>query len=294
MKMKTVLTGGATCRKAEAAVFALEPLHNLNHSVFRVLLGGKWYSYKSEPEWMAVGLGFAQHPSNDELIVVAGSSEGDLWELQTTTSVERLSRIPGDYRGITKYAAIDQTIWACGMGRIVLRRNRDGSWTNTSAPKPALDEGVIGFTAIAGSPTGEIFTVGWKGEVWILENGVWAPQDTGTSANLNAVSIGPDGRAVVVGDNGMLIVGARDQWSVVDVGIGGNLQGVCHFGEEIFVCTDFELFLFDGKTVSLETRFGGGDTPKTCMNLIVCEKFVLSQGERDIFKYSGKVWERVF
>ncbi len=294
MKMKSVLTGCAACRKAEAAVFALEPTHNLNHSVFRVLLGSNWYSFKSDPEWMAVGMGFAQHASNDDLIVVAGSSEGELWELQPSTSIEQLSKIPGEYMGLTKLASINYAIWACGMGRIVLRRNRDGSWTDVSAPKPALEEGVIGFTAVAGNADGEIFAVGWNGEIWILSDGVWASQDSGTRANFNAVSIGEDGRVVVVGDDGSVVVGSRDQWSVVDVGLGANLQGVCHFGQEVFVCTDFELFLFDGKSLVLETRFSKNDSPKTCMNLIVSEKFAFSQGERDIFKYTSGVWDRVF
>jgi hypothetical protein len=180
------------------------------------------------------------------------------------------------------------------MGRIVLRREADGTWTNVSAPDPSLDEGVIGFNAIAGSPAGDVFAVGWGGEIWVRANERWEAQDSGTNTNLNAVSVGADGGVIAVGDVGTVVVGRQNQWSVLDINTDFNLQGVCHFGDEVFVCSDFELFRLENEALIRETRFANGDEPKTCLNLIAGKESVFSQGEKDVFRYAEGVWTRAF
>jgi hypothetical protein len=293
MKMNAILTGCVLFKNREVALFGFEPNGRPGESAFAVLLGSSWHGFTVEPKWPAIGMAWAKYPTHDDWLIVASSSEGHLWELTPGIKAEHESRIPGDYEGLTKLATVGEALWACGMGRLVLRRESDGTWINLSAPDPPLEEGVIGFNAIAGSST-EVTAVGWRGEIWMRVNDRWEVQDSGTNTNLNAVSVGSDGQVIAVGDVGTVVVGQRNQWSVLDINTDFNLQGVCHFGDEVFICSDFELFRLENGALIAETRFASGDEPKTCMNLLAGKESVFSQGEKDIFKYAQGLWTRVF
>jgi hypothetical protein len=294
MEMNAVLTGCVLFKDREVALFAFEPAGRANECVFRVLLGSQWHVFDVEPKWIPVGMAAARYPGAADFIIVASSSEGHIWELVPSTGDEHEGKIEGDYSGITKVTSIDDAVWACGMDRIVLRRDANGRWSNVSAPEANVDEGVIGFTALAQSAPGELVAVGWKGEIWLRSNDAWDRQDSGTRANFNAVSAGPDGQLVVVGDNGSIVVGRRDQWSVLDIDPDLNLQGVCHFADQVFISSDFELFRLEGRTLAPEARFADGDRPRTCMNLYAGKESVFSQGEKDIFRFNEGAWARVF
>ena len=293
MLMSAVLTGCALFKNRDIALFAFEPYGKAGETVFRVLVGTEWRHYKIEPGWASIGMAAAKYPAQPDWIIVAASSEGHLWELTPGGSAEKETRIPGDYDGLTKLAAIDDAVWACGMGRLVLRRNADGTWTNLSAPDPPLEEGVIGFNGIAGTAE-EVTAVGWKGEIWVRTDDRWEAQDSGTNTHLNAVSVSPKGEVVAVGDDGTVVVGRRNRWSVLDINVEFNFQGVCHFGDEVFICSDFDIYRLEKDRLVAETRFAAGEEPRTCMNLLPAKESVFSQGEKDIFKFTEGVWTRVF
>lgn len=249
--------------------------------------------YDANPPWPAVGMAYARYPNTDQMIIVAIGQTGDVWEVILDTAAQRLTKIPGDRLGLTKLANIDNAIWACGMGRTVLRREKDGTWIDVSAPAPSVDEGVIGFTALSAIAPNEMVTVGWQGEIWIRSNDVWKRQETKTKANFNAVSVGPDGTIVAVGDNGAIVVGRNGTWSMLSVRLDCNLQGVAHFGGELFVCSDERIFRLKKGALVRETRFAGKDRPKTCLNLLRGSLSLYAQGERDIFRFLNQTWTRL-
>lgn len=277
----------------ELVFFAFEPHGRPGSSTFGMLDGSKWSAPRQEPQWPAIAMACARSHPSANWIVVALSQAGDVWEFTPETAVERVTAIPGDYLGLTKLANIENAVWACGMGRTVLKREVDGSWIDMSAPTASVDEGVIGFTALSGVTPGEMVTVGWQGEIWLRKNNLWEAQQTGTNANFNAVSVGADGQIVAVGDKGAIIVGTRNQWLPLNVGVDFDLQGVCHFGAELFICSDDKLFRLEDAALVEETRFAGGDKPKTCLNLVRGSLSLYSQGESDIFRFSSGTWARV-
>jgi hypothetical protein len=293
VKFNSVLSGCALFKNREIPLFAFEPPGEPDNSFFAVLLDTQWHGFATEPAWTVIGMGCAKYPSAADWIIIASSSEGHLWELTPGPPIERELRIPGNYSGLTKLASIENAVWACGMGRVVLKRKSDGTWVDLSAPQPSVEAGVIGFTALTGSAPGEIAAVGWKGEIWWRRNDKWEAQESGTNANFNAVSAAEDGQIVVVGDGGSVVVGRKDQWATLDVGVDFNLQGVCHFGGEVFISSDFKLFRLEHGMLVEETRYVGGDAPATCMNLILGPESVFSQGENDIFRYSKGMWTRL-
>jgi hypothetical protein len=293
MDVNAVLTGTVFSKKKEYSVFAVESADRPGRSSFSAYFDDTWSGFDIAPDWPAIGMAWTRIQSGSEVLVVATSSEGHLWELEAGSGEEKESVIPGDHTGITKLATIGELIWACGMGRLVLRREANGTWSNVSAPEPSLEDGVIGFNGIAGVGE-EVTAVGWAGEIWTRVKDRWEAQDSGTNTNLNAVSVGADGGVVAVGDHGTVVVGRRNEWSVLEINIDFNFQGVCHFGDEVFVCSDFDLYRLEKGRLTKETRFPKDDEQESCMNLIVGKESVFSQGEKDVFRFQKGLWTRAF
>jgi hypothetical protein len=291
MKVEAIL---ASCvvRKGsrDVLVCAMQAADGGGRTSFHVLLGDDWFGYDIEPEWAASGLASALYPGADDVVVVAAAPDGDTWELNPASRSERLGRLNEvGHAGITRLASIDNAVWACGMGRVAIRREANGQWVDLSAPKSPIAQGITGFTGMAALPNAEQIAVGWRGEIWVRSKNAWLQEDSPTNSNFNNVSIGPDGEAVIVGDKGGLVVGRPGQWTALDCRPDFNLQGVCHFGPDIFVCSDFEIFrLVDGVLVR-ETRFDG-DPPDTCMNLHAGGSVAYSQGERHVYRFDGAKW----
>jgi hypothetical protein len=293
MKISAFLCGCVVHKGRDVGLFAVAPREQPG-TVFHALIDRAWHPYKTTVEWPSMGMAGVLYPGAQDWLILGVGAEGQTWELEPASRAQRLGRIAPGLSGVTRASAFGDTLWICGMDRIVWSRDVSGRWSDRSAPSARLEEGVTGFTAIAAAPPGIAVAVGWRGEIWLLGKQGWELQDSGTNANFNAVSTGADGEIVAVADGGVLVAGRRDQWTVVPTGASFNLQGVCHFGGEVFVCSDFEIFRWQGDALVRETRFVDDDRPRTCMNMLPGADSVVSQGERDIFRFVNGVWSRVY
>lgn len=293
MNIEALLTGCVVHKGRDIAVCAMQEAGKGGNTSFHVLLNGEWYGYEEEPEWAAVGMAGMQYPGIEEIVVVAVAADGRTWELNPSSKVEHIARVAEGHCGITRLATLNDGIWACGMGRLVMMREANGGWLDVSAPKGNLTNGVTGFTGIAQTLQGEQVAVGWRGEIWIRSNGSWTQEASPSNSNFNNVSVAPDGEIVVVGDSGGLVTGRPGQWIAVDSRTDFNLQGVCHFLTETFVCSDFEIFCLKQGKLLRETRFDDEQRPGTCMNFLVGKGGIYCQGERDLFHFDGRRWINV-
>lgn len=293
MNVEAILAGCAIHRGRDVVVCAMLEADARGRTTFHVLLGSDWFGYEEEPEWAPAGLAAAQYPGTDDIVVVAIAPDGRTWELNPTTRVERLGRVADGHLGVTRLASLSDGIWACGMGRLVLQRDSSARWNDFSAPKSSLADGVRGFTGMAETEPGTQIAVGWAGEIWIRSSGVWQLEESPSNSNFNAVSVGKDGTVVVAGDRGGLVVGREGRWRALSVRTDFNLQGVCHFGEDVFVCSDFEIFRLVDEGLTRETRFAEDSRPRTCMHLFLGEDAAYCLGERDLFRFAHGLWTRV-
>jgi len=265
------------------------------NSLFTVFHQAQWYSYATTPAWTAIGMASVLDPSDGLWVVAAISQAGEIWEVQPRTRIEQLMRLPR-HTGLTNLGSAGDRIYACGMGRVAFRREPGGTtWTDVSAPWPAADEGVIGFTAIGGCDASPVYAVGWKGEIWTLSNGHWSMEDSPTNANLNAVAVTADAEVYCVGDGGVMLHGRRGMWSVIDTGTDFNLQDVCVHAGEVFVSTDFEVFrLRDGALVP-DLASDDPDVSVTCLKLASGGSggSLYSVGPHDVFERAGDTWTRL-
>ena len=116
-------------------------------------------------------------------------------------------KFKGNLRALS---VIDDVIYACGMGRVVLKRQSTGVWQPLGPPAGKNDPDITGFEDIAGSSKDDMYAVGWGGEIWWWEKGSGARSIARTSVMLKALAFGDDNNVYIVGQSGTMLRGRRD------------------------------------------------------------------------------------
>jgi hypothetical protein len=242
--------------------------------------------------WPAITMATSK-PVDALRLVVALGPNGDYWELEPLSTQERVGKIPEFSGNLRNLAVIDDDMYACGMGRIVLLRQGTGKWQSIG-PQPAKgDPDVIGFEDIGGYNKDEMYAAGWGGEIWWRDAKKWRRVDSPTSTNLRALFCADDA-VYIVGHNGTLVRGRHDAWEVVDTGRKENLMDVTAHDGEIFVCTSFRILKMVGDKLVNDMDFGdAADLPTTCLYLVKAPDGLISIGEKDVFRRKDGVWKRL-
>lgn len=262
-------------------------------TLFCVYYQNNWYSYQTTPDWSVIAMTAAKYQSDTGWVVLAVSASGRVWELRPNDKSEAVLRLEARHT-LTNLATVDGVIYACGMGRVMMRREVSGYWSDISAPQPSLDEGVIGFTAAAGLHENLLYAVGWRGEIWTRTIKGWEREDTPSNANLNSLAIDADGTVYVVGDKGVMLKGRHGYWESIETNINSNLMDVCIHDGRVYVCTDFEIFHLSESGLEPEFNDDEGDGPDTCLKLASAGAGGLySVGPYDVFRLLDGAWSRV-
>lgn len=262
------------------------------NAAFFFMDGADWIKYDEITNWIAISM--ASIGKFDSRRVVAIGFDGDFWEVDNGTLLESLGRISTEEIDPRALGVVDETIYAVGMGRLVLRRDGLNQWT-PMGPRPAtLAEGVIGFEDMSGFSNAEMYAVGWQGEIWWYDNANWRQIDSPVSANLNAVCCAEDGNVYIVGDNGAMLRGRHETWEVLASGRDENLMDVCCYENSVYVVTDFQILKLIGDVLVDEENFANpADVPATCLSLLKASDGVISMGPKDLFRLSQGAWERL-
>lgn len=263
-------------------------------SCFAVYFKESWYSYASTPEWSAIGIASGSYPGDPGEVVVAIGQAGQTWQVFPRSREETLGEIDPRARGFTRLRSIGGVVHACGMGRLVYRRRQDGTWENISAPWPAGEQGVIGFTDLAGWQNGDLCCVGWAGEIWTRRKDTWNNEHSPTNGNFNAVAIHPDGNAYAVGDAGVMVKGQAGAWEVVETGMDANLQDVCVHDGRVYACSDFNVFALTEDGLEALWEEGGESAATTCLRLVpAAAQGLICVGSDDVLVMQGDAWTRL-
>lgn len=264
------------------------------NSVFLAMDGGDWLGYDEAVGWSALDMATLKVGEASRTVVGLGPA-GEYWELDSASTAESTGRI-SDKRVTTRaLGVIEQTIYASGMGRVVLRRDGPGKWRSMGpdVPRPK-DLTVVGFEAIGGYSGKEIYATGWLGEIWRFNGSSWEQVDSPVSTTLNALTCTDDQDVFIVGDNGLMLRGRGDSWSVLETGRKENLRDVATHEGQIYVSTDFRILKLTAKGLVNETDFAvKKDVPATCLHLLPAADGLISMGPKDLFKRHGGPWERI-
>lgn len=190
--------------------------------------------YEQDVHWPAISMATIKPEGGDRVVVAIGHN-GNFWEVTPATAVETVGKLRHDVV-LRRLAAVGDSIFACGMNRVVLERISVGEWS--SVGPSANDSAVVSFEAIAGFDSRELYAVGWRGELWWRDDGTWKRVESTTTANLNAVTCAADGFVYVAGHDGVLLKGRRDQWQRTTTMTRDDLRGVATFDGKVHVITD--------------------------------------------------------
>ena len=293
MNPSAFLTGCVANKGRDVPIFSVAFSPPNEGTVFYARPSADWVRYSLEVDWPAIAMAALRYPSASDVLVVALGAQGQFWELEPGRSAQRTGQLPESISDITNAAVALNAIWICGMDRIAWMRDVHGQWHDFSAPPGLLDEGVVGFTALAQVGSDSLVAAGWRGEIWWRDRSGWQMQDSGSSANFNALTVTPDGEVIVVGDRGAIAQGSMGRWQPFATSAAFNLQDACCFDGEVFVCSDFELFLWRDGALLPETRFAAQDRPGSCMRLRAGKHSLFSIGEGDVFDFQHGMWSRI-
>jgi hypothetical protein len=292
----TFLSGCAASH--EAAFFAKEldefVEQDRENSSFLMLFKSNWYKADFGAAWTAISMATTK-PANKDRLVLAVSPRGAYWELEPAGPRESHGQIPKAEYPLRALSAIDDVVYACGMGRTVLRRKNRGAWDEIGPGTSKADgESIVGFESLAAFSADEMYAVGWRGEIWQLRRNRWRRLDSPVSVKLNSVFCASDGNVYIVGDDGTLLRGRNDVWEVLSTGVADNLMDVAFHDGTLYVTTDFQILKLAGGAMIPEDAFADADdTPGTCLHLLPATGVLWSMGTKDLFRLHGGTWERV-
>ena len=242
--------------------------------------------------WPAISLATTKPPGEPRL-VVAVSPHGECWELHPATGDEQCGVIAGRFH-LRRLAVVDHQIFACGMNRVVLKRDGFARWAAIGPGPDAADPAVVGFEDIGGFSEAEMYAVGWGGEIWWRDGGQWRRADSPTNANLCALACAPDGSVYVAGHDGVMLRGRHDQWQLIETTRRDDLRDVAVFDGQVFVVTDFAIFRLTEAGLAPEADFvDTHDLPATCLHLLEASDGLVSLGQKDVFIRSDGLWRRL-
>jgi len=143
---------------------------------------------------------------------------------------------------------IGNQLYACGMARQVYHRAATG-WTrqDQGVVLPLGATKIAGFNSLDGLNEGDIYAVGYGGEIWRRVGGNWQQIVSPTNVILNRVKVvGPD-RVFACGQKGVLLAGSSNQWRQIDHdATTDQLWGMDWFNNALYVSSEDALYRFDG------------------------------------------------
>lgn len=253
---------------------------------------GAWSVFPDSAGWSCIAMATCK-PEGALRTVVAIGASGQWWETQPATLSTATGRIEGVRGHLRSLRVIGGAFYAVGMGRRVYRREAPGDWRAMHAPEATAEQGVIGFEDMDAFDEGDLYAVGWQGEIWRRHTGRWMRVQSPVSANLNAVCCASDGVVYVVGDEGVMLRGRGDAWQIIETGRGDNLMDVAEHQGQIYVVTDFRILkLQEGRLVA-ERDFEDDDPPHTCLMLEPGPGALLSIGPSQVMVRTDRAWMRL-
>lgn len=185
--------------------------------------------------------------------------------------------------------------YAVGMSRQVYRRDGPGTWSRQDGGGVA-ERGAValcGFNSVHGLSEADIFAVGFNGEVWRRQNGIWNQEQQIVSCVLTRVVVVSDGLVYACGQQGTLLRFDGNAWTKLDHrATDKDLWGMAWFDDALYVSTDSAVFRLDADNQLFEVDMGRAIKP-SCRHLHAHDGVLMSVGARDIMvTCDGQRWLR--
>jgi hypothetical protein len=133
-------------------------------------------------------------------------------------------------------------VYVAGMARQCYRRTGNGVWramdAGTYVPRGQRTE-AVGFLDLDGSDSGNIYAVGYKGEIWHFDGTTWHQEDSPTGVALTKVLVAQDGYVYVAGLAGTILLGRHGQWDLLCKGESSeDFWGLAEYRGDIYLASN--------------------------------------------------------
>lgn len=222
-----------------------------------------WSLISGEPvlPWLVAGMASLDQSSSHIVFVGWGGQvlviEGD------TCHREAIIRQDSSYVSIVRsVVAIDDVIYAVGMRRQAYKRIRKNNWVEIDHNMVYQGDRIdIGFNAIDGFGSAEVYAAGSNGEIWCYDNQQWREIQTPTNVHLHSLCCATDGYVYISGKSGVLIRGRHDSWEVLDIDIKETIWDIHWFENKLYLVTNTGVYQYmDGVFEKLQDKlldYGG-------------------------------------
>ena len=251
-----------------------------------ICIDGEDWADAVDTDWDSTALAVAKKP-NEKLVFVG--EDGDVCTyVGGQSTIEEISPPP---KLIRNAKTVDGYVIVCGMLRQVYQRVNEGEWADISAPRPEAGE-EVGFEAVDGYSTNELYAVGWNGEIWEYDGSKWFKRESPTNVILTSVCCAPDGTVYIGGQNGTLLKGRHESWEIIDWKdeINIDIWDLCWFNGRLYVAAINNLFTLDDNQL-MDVDFGDLETP-SCFCLTQAEGVMWSIGNEDVLSFDGTTWQQ--
>lgn len=255
---------------------------------------GKWFK-AGTTDWLCSGISYAEGPLDT---LIAPGEFGDVHVrgggVDKKEKIGDKASAPKDRGPLRGVRRIDGATYVVGMDRQVYVRGGNGSWSAfDKGARPDKDsEEVVGFEAIDGYGSNDLYAVGWEGEIWHQAGKQWKQIDSPVNQVLVDVCCAGNGKVYACGREGLLLRGRDARWEVVtDLGFDDDFWSLAWFKGKLYIASMDDLYVFDGKRLQLL------DTEdvemETAYKLTATDGELWSIGAKDVVVYDGKKWTRI-
>ena len=185
--------------------------------------------------------------------------------------------------------------YAVGIGRQVYRRDSAGVWKCIDEWSQVDSKKLVdySFESIDGFSDEDIYTAGWRGEIWHYNGKKWQQIDSPTSLSLHKVKCAPDGIVYISGKDGILIKGRDKCWEILQqAGTHEDIWGLEWFDGRLYASTLNQVYYIKDNDLKL-VDFGESDIPNSCYHLSAADGIMWSIGENSVAEFNGKKWQQI-
>jgi len=235
-------------------------------------------------------------PEPDAQVVVSGRL-GFVGLIHGNSIIEERIEGPKLHGFIRDLRVIDTHIYAVGMGRQVYRRSKPGQWEPFDTGLAHFTDNyldVIGFNAIDGLSSHDIYVAGFDGEIWHFSGDTWRQAATPTNVILERVRAIKPELVFAAGQKGVLLRGHGDAWEIVEhQETDKDFWGIEYFRDNLYLATSEAIFrLLDND--KLERVNLGLTGERTYSQLHSAEGALWSFGPKHLsWTEDGSIWHDV-
>ena len=218
---------------------------------------------------------------------------GQALVVENQTSLREAIQRQGDYVSIVRsVATIDDAVYAVGMKRQVYKRIGSGRWE-------AIDRGVvyhgdetaIGFNAIDGFDSDDIYAVGLNGEIWHRREDEWREVHSPTNVHLHSTCCAPSGQVYVGGRSGVFMRGRDDTWDCFDLDTEETIWDFCWFKHRLYMIVGKAIYKWTSE--SIEKIENDVVANEDFHSFALTSSELLIFGRKKIIKHDGFLWDEL-